>query len=179
MNKGSDCFIIIENNRYTCLISTSRWQFCCTNLFLKFSKASLVVVSPGSTRRSMLTPMMLAPWLARLSRRGHSVRSLQEVRGKSRWSQYVTSFRLLKEHSLIGLNNCLLAEWEPVHLRQRRQTDTHLLYILITWWRCSPWCWSQPRWRCDNTLYALCVWEDSSSVCLRIKYLANFFFKYM
>ena len=33
---------------------------------------------------SMLTPMMLAPWLARLSRRGQSVRSLQEVRGKSR-----------------------------------------------------------------------------------------------
>ena len=39
---------------------------------------------------SMLTPMMLAPCLARVSRWGQSERSLQEVSGKSMWSQKVT-----------------------------------------------------------------------------------------
>ena len=86
----------VHVNTFTHRISTSRWQFCCTKLFLKLSKASLVVASPGSTLASMLTPMMVAPWLARLSSWGQSVRSLHEVRGKSRWSQNVTSFLRLK-----------------------------------------------------------------------------------
>ena len=46
------------------LISTSRWQFCWTNLFLKLSNASLVCLSPGSTllKRSTLQQNMKLPF---------------------------------------------------------------------------------------------------------------------
>ena len=49
----------------------------------------------------MLTPMMLAPCLARVSRWGQSERSLQEVSGKSMWSQKVTYVGIDNDNSII------------------------------------------------------------------------------
>ena len=74
--------------RIPCLISSSLWQFCSTNLFLNDSKAFFVPSSFGSTPFSRLIPIMRGS----SSNTGQSVMSSQLVRGRSMWSVKVTHF---------------------------------------------------------------------------------------